>query len=93
MICSTFERSQKAYMIVCVCDCVSAQFHPLHERDIYACLGADMEFVTSGTSGTCVKCFWAQVKFHKLNAKNYKFCEICQIQEFSQNNRTEFVLE
>ena len=57
MICSTFERSQKAYMIVCVCDCVSAQFHPLHERHIYACLGADMEFVTGGTSETCVKYF------------------------------------
>ena len=42
--------------------------------------GADMEFVTSGISGTCVKYFWAQVKISRIKAKNYTFCEICPIQ-------------
>ena len=31
---------------------------------------ADMEFVTSGTSDTCVKYFWARVEFSRINAKN-----------------------
>ena len=30
----------------------------------------DMEFVTSGTSDTCVKYFLAWVKFSRINAKN-----------------------
>ena len=30
---------------------------------------SDMEFVTSGTSGTCVKYFWPQVKFQELTQK------------------------
>ena len=28
-----------------------------------------MEFVTSGTSDTCVKYFWAGVRFSRINAK------------------------
>ena len=36
----------------------------------------DMEFVTSGTSGTCVKYFWARVKFSKINSKlSLKFAD------------------
>ena len=38
---------------------------------------SDLEFVTSGTNGTCVKYFWARVKFSSINAKNHPFCEIC----------------
>ena len=38
---------------------------------------SDMEFVTNGT---CVKFFWALVKFSRINAKDYLFCEISQIQ-------------
>ena len=38
---------------------------------------ADMEFVTSGT---CVKCSLAGVKFSRINKKNYQFGRICQIQ-------------
>ena len=41
---------------------------------------ADMEFVTSDTNGTCVKCFWDGENLSKINAKSYQFCEICQIQ-------------
>ena len=41
---------------------------------------ADMEFVTSDTSGTCVEYFWAGVKFSTVNAKNHPICEICRIQ-------------
>ena len=41
---------------------------------------ADIEFVTSGTSGTCVEYFWAGVKFSTVNAKNHPICEICRIQ-------------
>ena len=37
-----------------------------------------MEFVTSGTSDTCVKYFWVQVKLSELTQKIA--CEICQIQ-------------
>ena len=48
---------------------------------------AGMEFVTSGTNGTCVKCFRARVKFSRIYAKNYQFRELLQ------NNWTEFVLE
>ena len=43
-------------------------------------LGIDMEFVTSGTSGTCVKYVLGGVKFSRINAKNYINCKICQIQ-------------
>ena len=32
--------------------------------------GADMEFVASGTSDTCVKYFGAGVKFSRINAKD-----------------------
>ena len=42
----------------------------------------DMEFVTSGTSGTCEKYSWVGVKFSRINAKNYQFGRICQIQSF-----------
>ena len=41
---------------------------------------ADMEFVTSGTSGTCVKYFWAQVNFSRIMQKKCQFCETFQIQ-------------
>ena len=34
---------------------------------------ADMEFVTTSKSGTCVN-------FSRINTKNYPFCEVCQIQ-------------
>ena len=33
----------------------------------------DMEFVTNGT---CVKYFWVWVKFLRIKAKNYLFCEL-----------------
>ena len=33
-------------------------------------VGADMEFVTSGTSDTCVKYFGAGVNFSRINAKD-----------------------
>ena len=36
----------------------------------------EMQFVKSGTSGTCVKYFWARVKFSRINAKNYPICEV-----------------
>ena len=48
---------------------------------------SDLEFVTSGTNGTCVKCFRARVKFSRIYATNYQFRELLQ------NNWTEFVLE
>ena len=55
---------------------------------------ADMEFVTSGTSGTCVKYFCAQVNFSRIMQKKCQFCELSKFRlEFSQNNWTEFVLE
>ena len=38
---------------------------------------SDMEFLTNGT---CVKYFWARVKFSSINVKNYPICEICRIQ-------------
>ena len=38
---------------------------------------SDMEIVTNGT---CVKYGWARLKFSRINAKNYLFCEISQIQ-------------
>ena len=38
----------------------------------------DMEFVTSGTSGTCEKYSWVGVKFSRIN----QFGRICQIQSF-----------
>ena len=38
---------------------------------------SDMEFVTNDT---CVKYFWARVKVLRINAKNFLFCEISQIQ-------------
>ena len=42
----------------------------------------DMEFATSGTSGTCEKYSLVGVKFSRINAKNYQFGRICQIQSF-----------
>ena len=39
-----------------------------------------MEFVTSGTCGTCVKYIWALVKFSRIKATNYRIFEICGIQ-------------
>ena len=37
----------------------------------------ELEFVISGS---CVKYFWACVKFSRINAKNYPICEIFLIQ-------------
>ena len=37
----------------------------------------DMEFVTNGTSDTCVKYFWAWEFFSRVCAKNYLICEFC----------------
>ena len=34
---------------------------------------ADMEFITIGTSDTCVKHFWPGVKCSRINANNYPF--------------------
>ena len=40
-----------------------------YQQSVYfPCLVSDMVFVTSGT---CVKCFWARVKFSIVYAKNY----------------------
>ena len=48
----------------------------------------DMEFVTNGT---CVKHFWVWVKFLRIKAKNYLFCETCQIQvQFAQKKWSDF---
>ena len=56
-----------------------------------------MEFVLSGTSGTCVKYSLARVKFSRTNAKSYHCCEIAIVTSqagfFSQNNWTGFVFE
>ena len=55
---------------------------------------ADMEFVTSGTSGTCVKYFWAQVNFSRIMQKSANSVKLSKFRlDFSQNNWTEFVLE
>ena len=40
----------------------------------------NMEFVTNSKNGTFVKYFWPCVKFSRISAKNYPFCEICPIQ-------------
>ena len=55
---------------------------------------ADMEFVTSGTSGTCVKYFCAQVNLSRIMQKSANYLKLSKFRlEFSQNNWTEFVLE
>ena len=38
---------------------------------------SDMESVTRGTSGACVKHFWALENLSRISAKNYPICEIC----------------
>ena len=43
---------------------------------------SDMEFVTSGTRGTCVKYFWPRVKFQELTGKITLSLRL----DFSQNN-------
>ena len=57
---------------------------------------SDMEFVTSGTSDSCVKHFWSWVKFSRINAKKstlypVKFAEFRL--EISPNSWSEFIFE
>ena len=55
---------------------------------------ADMELVTSDTSGTCVKCFLDRENVSKINEKVINFVKFAKFrQELSQNNWSEFVLE
>ena len=55
--------------------------------------GPDMEFATSGTSGSCVIYFWAQVNFSIIYAKITLSVKKKPRHEFSQNNLSEFVFE
>ena len=41
---------------------------------------SDVEFVTKVTNDICVKYFWAQEKFSRINGKNYPIFEIVSIQ-------------
>ena len=53
-----------------------------------------MEFVTSGTSDTCVKYFWVQVNVQKLTRKITLSMNFAEFRlEFSQNNCYDFVIE
>ena len=45
----------------------------------------------SGTSGNCVKYFWAHVKLSRINAKNYPICAFYRIQAWVFTKQLQWV--
>ena len=52
---------------------------------------SDVVFVTQVSNDICVKYFWAQVKFSRINGKNYPIFEIVSIQAWVFTKRLERV--
>ena len=68
--------------------------HRPHYHSYHHHYHPDMEFVTSGTSDTNVKNFWAEVIFSRMNLKITLFVKFAEFRlEFSQNSWSEFVFE